>query len=111
MQVVVCETRYPEEAGEEGLHWDVPTIPFLAARNPLYVGVKDQQVSRMKKAIEAEKLGGTSVGFWELITKKGKLNWELIRAHDVVFISSPSRAHESFRDKYTELLESIVSAA
>jgi hypothetical protein len=109
MKVVVCETRYPDIAGEN--LEDVPNLAFQLAVNPIYIGVKDQQVERMKKTINQEKLGGSSVGFWEVITRKGKVNLEKLREHDVVFIAAPTRAHESFRDKYAELVDFIVANA
>lgn len=105
MSVFVCETTYPEEMGE-GL-WDVPSIPFFESTNPIYIGVRTGQVSRMKKAISQEKLGGQSVGFWEVITKKGKINWDLLRSHDAVFIASPTRCHEKFREQYSQLVDII----
>lgn len=114
MKVYVCETAYPEQMFDKPatmMAWDVPSIPFIGAINPIYIGVKDQQVARMKKLINQEKLGGSSVGFWEIITKKGKVNWEKLREHDAVFIAGPGRVHPDWKDKYTELVEHIVANA
>jgi hypothetical protein len=94
---------------------DVPAIPFLNSRNPLYIGVKEGQVKRMKDNIKNEKLGGLSLGFWELggtqgfITKKGKLQLDAFRKHDVIFFADPSRIHEKYRNTYMQLIETVTN--
>jgi hypothetical protein len=90
---------------------DVPPIPFLNCRNPLYVGVKTSQVSRMNKYIQQEKLAGTAIGFWEMnpnyMSRKGKLNWQALQEHDVVFLSSSERADSKYKEKYEEMIQAI----
>ena len=107
MRIYIVDTDYTDVENIQ----DVPVIPFLNCRNPLFIGAKDQQVRRMRRAIKREKLGGISAGFWELngnpgyVTKKGVINWSKLREHDVVFLSNPSRVHESKRDIYTRFVE------
>ncbi len=110
MQVFICDSNYDDAANIQ----DVQVVPFLNCRNPLYIGAKEGQVNRMKNAIAREKLGGTSLGFWELnttdtvyLSKKGKLDASKFKEHDMVFLSNPSRVHEKYRAMYSELVAQI----
>ena len=114
MRVYVSETVY-DDSGDTLSVTDVPDVPFLNCRNPLYVGVKESQVRRMIRSINREKLGGLSIGFWELcgnpsyVSKKGKINLDQFKTHDVIFFASPSRIHPKFKEKYSELIEAVKS--
>jgi hypothetical protein len=107
MRVYIVDTDYSDLKNIQ----DVPAIPFLNCRNPLYIGAKDQQIRRMRRAIKQEKLGGIAAGFWELngnpgfVTKKGDINWSKFKEHDVVFLTNPSRVHESKRVVYERFVE------
>lgn len=107
MRVYVVDTNYSDLKNIQ----DVPVVPFLNCRNPLYIGAKEQQVRRVRRAIKREKLGGVAAGFWELngnpgyITKKGAINWSKLKEHDVIFLANPERVHESKRAVYTQLVE------
>jgi len=104
MQFVICESDYSDLPVQ-----DVPELPFQAAKLPLYIGVKEQQVNRMKNKIDREKLGGNSIGFWELLSKKGTIKWDMLRDHDMVFICAPDRCHELFRGEYSRLVDTLVN--
>lgn len=114
MRVYIVESRYEGDL-ETGINVvDVPAVPFLNCSNPLYIGVRQGQVKRMRNNINHEKLGGTSVGFWELnpsyITKKGKINWDEFKKHDVIFLASPDRIHDNARPAYSQLIKEVTSA-
>jgi hypothetical protein len=109
MRVYVVDSRYTDEAVVLNIS-DVPSIPFLNSRFPLYVGVRQGQVLRMQKAIKQEKLGGVSVGIWNLspyISKKGKINWDELNKHDVIFFANPDRICEKYTNIYTELIKLV----
>lgn len=110
MRVYIAESRYDSMNSIV----DVSNIAFINSRNPLYIGAKEGQVSRMKNNIHQEKLDGMSVGFWELhqkpgyVTKKGKIQIELFRGHDVIFFADPNRVHEKFREAYKLLIKTVT---
>lgn len=111
MKVYTCESRY-EDTPEGLVISDVPPIPYLNCISPLYIGVRTGQVTRMRKNIDREKLGGKAVGYWELsglVTRKGKVLLEEFKKYDVIFFADPSRINEKVRDIYTRLIEYVKS--
>lgn len=115
MRVYVVDTHINDD--ESLIINDVPSIPFIASRNPLYIAVKDSQLFRMKKKIDNEKLGGTAIGFWEMgatptyISKKtGNVNLEAFKQHDVIFFASPDRINEKLRPIYERLVAEVKAA-
>lgn len=110
MRVYVVESRYDDQ--EAGINvTDVPSVPFINCRNPLYIGVRQGQVNRMKKNIHNEKLGGTALGYWEMtpyVSRKGKVNLDEFKKHDVVFLASPERCSEKVRPVYAELINFLA---
>jgi hypothetical protein len=112
MRVYVVESRFEGDMNNLTIT-DVPSVPFLNCRNPLYIGVKTGQVKRMRNNIKNEKLGGTALGFWEMlpyVSRKGKVNFDEFKKHDVVFLASPERCHEQFKELYSELVKVITSS-
>lgn len=114
MRVYVVESRYEGDLVDGLKITDVPVVPFLNCRNPLYVGVRQGQVNRMKNNIRLDKLDGTSIGFWELkglyVSKKGNLNLDAFKQHDVIFFADPSRIHETIREAYTAFVAEVKNA-
>ena len=112
MNIYVCETSYVEENGKL-IFTDVSSIPFLNSVNPLFIGARTGQVNRMKNLIALEKLGGLSIGWWELagqnplVFRSGKINWDKLKEYDVIFFADPSRVHEKIRPSFTAFIEEI----
>ncbi len=113
MLVCTFSTQYPDTTTGEFI--DVPAIPFINSTYPLYIGVREGQVKRVQKRIEREKLGGVSLGYWELhhgegkayLTRQGKLNWDLLKKHDVIIFSDSDRIDPKHTDLYKELISTV----
>lgn len=116
MRVYVFDSTYNDETDGKLIVNDVNPIPFLNCINPLYIGARQGQVERMRKLIDKEKLGGNSIGYWNLtgnpgyVTKKGKLNLEAFKAHDVIMFADPSRVHEQYRAAYVAFIDAVKQA-
>jgi hypothetical protein len=111
MRVYVVDSRYEGDLVDGLKITDVPSVPFLNCRNPLYVGVRQGQVTRMKNNIHQEKLDGTSIGYWDLkgsyVSKKGTINYDAFKNHDVIFFANPDRADETIRSSYASFIEVV----
>lgn len=112
MRVYVTNTVYDDDDYTKPA-LDILSIPFIEARNPLYIGTRTSQVNRVAKLITEEKLDGTSIGYWELVgeptylTKKGKLHVENLRKHDVIFISNSDRCDAKYKKVYEDLIKAL----
>jgi len=112
MRVYEFDSIYDDETGKLNVT-DASAISFLNSTNPLYIGARQGQVTRMKELIESSKLGGCSVGYWNLtgnpgyITKKATLNLEKLREHDVIIFAHRGRVHEDFREAYGVLIDAV----
>lgn len=112
MRVYVVDSRYEGEATSPTIT-DVPPVPFINCRNPLYIGVRRGQVKRMRNNIKNEKLGGVALGYWEMtpyVSRKGRVNLDEFKKHDVIFLASPDRCHEEFRELYAELVKVVTTS-
>ena len=112
MRVYVVDSRYEGDLSNLTIV-DVPPVPFINCRNPLYIGVRKGQIKRMRNNIKNEKLGGTALGYWEMtpyVSRKGKINLDEFKKHDVIFLASPERCHEEFRGLYSELVRVVTSS-
>lgn len=112
MKVYVFDSTYDDSDGTLKIN-DVNPIPFLNCISPLYIGARQGQVNRMKELINKNKLGGESIGYWNLtgnpgyVTKKGKLNTEAFKKHDIVLFAHPDRVHEQYRKAYIAFIEEV----
>lgn len=107
MQVKIVESFYAED-----IVFDVPTYQLQQVRNPLYIGARVGQVARVHKLMADKKIGGVSIGAWELgeygyLDAEGRLNKTNILKHGTVFVARAERIPAEFRDAYTRLLEAI----
>lgn len=90
---------------------DIQDVPehFLTGENPLYIGAREGQVTRVRKLLDESGKKGFALGWWELeklgyITEVGGINRGLFKSHGYVCAAAPERVVEEARFSYEKLL-------
>lgn len=113
MNIYISQTVMMEAEDGQLSFSDVHPVAFLNSKMPLYIGARTGQVNRMKKNIEQNKLGGSSVGWWELagknafVHRSGKINLDKFKEYDVIFFADPERIHDSLKKSYENFITAV----